>query len=57
MDYGDILLQLIDWMVNDFWTIPLTMFGMSITIGTLTAWIVISGIVIWFVKGLVGIGE
>lgn len=57
MDFGDILLQLIDWMVNDFWTITLTMFGMSISIGTLTAWIVISGIVIWFVKGLIGIGE
>lgn len=51
-DFGQIVIDLLDWMVNNWWSIEISFFGLSTTIGMITAWIVVGGVVLWFVKML-----
>ena len=47
MDFGDLFKLIADWWIYDFLTIEFYFFGVRLTVGAVTVWCVIAGILIY----------
>lgn len=54
MDFGQIVQNLFQWLVDHWWSIELSFFGLTTTVGMITAWVVVGSVVLWFVRMLLG---
>lgn len=52
-DFGWLVQYLGNWMIVSWWGTPITLFGLTTTIGAITAWVVIGSILIWFIDRMI----
>lgn len=52
-DFGFLMSNFFEWLVNNWWVREITFFGINTTIGVITGFVVIGSVVLWFVKRLV----
>lgn len=53
-DFGYLLKYFGIWLVENWWSVQLTFFGKSVSIGVLTAWVIIGSILIKYINILMG---
>ena len=54
MDIGHVFIQIITWLNDNWWSIQLSFFGFTFSVGALTAWVCIGSVVLWFVRMILG---